>query len=66
MKIFVNRYGVFFSAVQLANWQNDQNEMVKLASWQNEQNEMVKLANWQNEQNEMVNKHIPNVGSRIV
>ena len=40
--------------VKLANWQNEQNEMVKLANWQNEQNEMVKLANWQNEQNETV------------
>ena len=38
--------------VKLANWQNEQNEMVKLANWQNEQNEMVMLANWQNEQNE--------------
>ena len=38
--------------VKLANWQNEQNEMVDLANLQNEQNEMVKLANWQNEQNE--------------
>ena len=40
--------------VKLANWQNEQNEMVNLTNWQNEQNEMVRLANWQNEQNEMV------------
>ena len=38
--------------VKLANWQNEQNEMVNLANWQNEQSEMVKLANGQNEQNE--------------
>ena len=54
--------GPMLKPVTLANWQNEQNEMVKLANWQNEmvkltnwqneQNEMVKLANWQNEQNE--------------
>ena len=41
--------------VKLANWQNEQNEIVKLANWQNEQNEMVKLANFHNEQNEKKN-----------
>ena len=47
-------FAVLVKPVKLANWQNEQNEMVKLANWQNEQNETVKLANWQNEQNETV------------
>ena len=33
---------LFYKPVKLANWENEQNEMVKLANWQNEQNEMVK------------------------